>query len=68
MTAPTDKAGLLALADEPPCGRCDDSGYIEISNGGHWTGEGMSFRQEVCDCLCGRDVLRERALAQEKQS
>jgi hypothetical protein len=45
------------------CVKCDDSGYVEIVRGGFWTGENMSFRQEICDCPCGDDVRRERALS-----
>lgn len=38
------------------CEKCGDSGYVEFTSGGFWTGENMSSRQELCDCACGDDA------------
>jgi hypothetical protein len=38
------------------CARCDDSGYIETSSGGHWTGENVVTTQTICGCACGDDA------------
>jgi hypothetical protein len=51
-----------------PCPLCDDSGCVEISSGGIWTGEAVHSRYEICDCPCGDDVRRElKARAGAKQ-
>lgn len=47
------------LAEQEPCRECDDSGFIETSRGGHWTGEGLSVSQEFCGCPCGDDARRQ---------
>lgn len=54
-----------ALDAEAPeaCEKCDDSGWIETTGGGIWTGEGVTTRRTPCDCICGQDVQREQAAA-----
>lgn len=49
----------MAENDEP-CPHCDDSGYVELVSGGIWTGANITSRLEICDCICGDDVRRER--------
>ena len=38
------------------CERCGDTGYIETSSGGHWTGENIQVKRTLCDCPCGDDA------------
>jgi len=49
---------MVADDDWTPCPKCDDSGFQEFVSGGIWTGEHITRRLEVCDCLCGDDVRR----------
>lgn len=51
---------VSTVADEP-CPKCDDSGFVEYSSGGIWTGENVTTRQEFCDCLCGQHAAIEAA-------
>lgn len=48
------------IEPEFECDDCWDSGYIESYGGGIWTGEGVTVKREICHCLCGDDVRRER--------
>jgi hypothetical protein len=38
------------------CERCHDSGFVEMSSGGHWTGENIATSHNYCDCDCGQDA------------
>jgi hypothetical protein len=48
--------GAEVVDYEVPCTKCHDSGYVETSSGGHWTGENIVTTQTLCDCACGDDA------------
>lgn len=49
-------AALSTFSASDHCPKCGDSGYIETSSGGHWTGENVRVTQTLCDCPCGDDA------------
>lgn len=47
------------------CEHCADSGYVERTSGGVWTGESIKSELSFCECPVGQDARR--SALQERQ-